>query len=273
MQEKNKSADLTRLRTRILEISHHGGDGNIQSCFSSIEILYALYHGVMNWSPETAKSAEHDYFILSKGQSSLALSAVLEEKGLFVGEELNTFCKFGSRFSMQLDRTKFPEGGIENSAGSLGHGFPMAVGLANVVKIKDGKNRVYALAGDGEMNEGTMWEACAFAGGHKLDTLTLIIDDNDSIGRMLDLSPLETKLEAFGFLVFEVDGHDVGQLKKVLNECKNTVDKPQAVIAHTVRGYGSKTLMSDNSWFHRSPNAKELEMLKKEVEAFEKSDD
>lgn len=264
---------LKQLRFRILEISHFGQDGNLQSCFSSVEILYALYHGVMNWSPETAKSPERDYFILSKGQSSLALSVVLEEKGLFGEDETNTFCKFGSRFSMQLDRTKFPEGGIENSAGSLGHGFPIAVGLANALKIKGGKNRVYVLAGDGEMNEGTMWEACAFAGGHKLDNLTLIIDDNDSIGRMLDLSPLKAKLEAFGFSVFEAEGHDVGKLKIILDESKNTSGKPQAVIAHTVRGYGSKTLMSDNSWFHRAPNDEEFEMLKKEVDDFEESDD
>lgn len=261
------------LRKRILNVAYTGKDANLQSCFSSIEILYALYHGVMNWTPEDAKSPERDYFILSKGQSSLALSAVLEEKGLFEREELNTFCEFGSRFSMQLDRTKFSEGGIENSAGSLGHGFPMAVGLANATRIKGGRNRIYVLAGDGEMNEGTMWEACAFAGGHKLDNLTLIIDDNESIGRMLDLSPLKDKLEAFGFSVSEVDGHDVVKLKNVLSECKNTVGKPQAVIAHTIRGYGSKTLMSDNSWFHRSPDDEELEMLKKEVDDFEKSDD
>ena len=259
---------LKYIRSRLLEVSHLGHDGNLQSCFSSIEILYALYHGVMNWSPETAKSPERDYFILSKGQSSLALSAILEEKGLFGEDELNTFCKFGSRFSMQLDRTKFPEDGIENSAGSLGHGFPMAVGLAKATKIKGGKNRIYVLAGDGEMNEGTMWEACAFAGGHKLDNLTLIIDDNDSIGRMLDLSPLRAKLEAFGFSVSEADGHDIEKLKNVLSECRNVVGKPQAVIAHTMRGYGSKTLMSDNSWFHRSPNDEELEMLKKEVDEF-----
>lgn len=267
------TSETKKVRSRILEISHLGHDGNLQSCFSSIEILYALYYGVMNWSLETAKSSERDYFILSKGQSSLALSAVLEEKGLFDQSEVNTFCKFGSRFSMQLDRTKFPEGGIENSAGSLGHGLPMAVGLANACKIKGTENRIYVLAGDGEMNEGTMWEACAFAGGHKLDNITLIIDDNDSIGRMLDLSPLKDKLAAFGFEVFEADGHDVNALVKALNDCGKVIGKPQAVIAHTVRGYGSKTLMSDNSWFHRSPDDEKLEMLKKEVETFEKSDD
>lgn len=265
---------IKSIRTRILEISHLGHDGNLQSCFSSIEILYALYHGVMDWSVEIAKSPERDYFILSKGQSSLALSTVLEEKGLFCVEELNTFCKFGSRFSMQLDRTKFSEGGIENSAGSLGHGFPMAVGLAYACKIKkNANNHVYVLAGDGEMNEGSMWEACAFAGGHKLENITLIIDDNDSIGKMLDLSSLKEKLSAFGFAVFEADGHNVDDLKSTLGECREISGKPQAVIAHTIRGYGSKTLMSDNSWFHRSPNSDELEMLKKEVETFEKSDD
>ena len=265
--------ETKRIRARILEISRLGGDGNLQSCFSSVDILYALYHGGMNWSVENSQSPERDYFILSKGQSSLALSAVLEEKGLFDREELNSFCKFGSRFSMQLDRTKFPEGGIENSAGSLGHGFPMAVGLAHACRIKCAENRVYVLAGDGEMNEGTMWEACAFAGGHKLDNITLVIDDNDSIGRMLDLSPLKDKLEAFGFAVFEADGHDIDSLKLSLNKCREVAGRPQAVLARTVRGYGSETLMRDNSWFHRSPDEEEMELLKREVESFEKSDD
>ena len=260
--------ELKQLRLRILEVAHLGRDGNLQSCFSSVEILYALYHGVMNWSPETATSPGRDFFVLSKGQSSLALSVLLESLGLFSPEEVNGFCKFGSRFSMQLDRTKFPEGGIENSAGSLGHGFPMAVGLAAACRIKDAGNRVYVLAGDGEMNEGTMWEACAFAGAHKLDNITLIIDDNDSIGRMLDLSPLREKLEVFGFVVFEADGHDVEALTDVLDGCKDVTGRPQAVIAHTVRGYGSETLMGDNSWFHRPPDQEELKRLKKEVDAF-----
>lgn len=260
--------ELKQLRLRILEVSHLGRDGNLQSCFSSVEILYALYHGGMNWNAEESRSPERDYFLLSKGQSSLALAVVLESLGLFRPEEVNEFCKFGSRFSMQLDRTKFPEGGIENSAGSLGHGFPMAVGLAAACRIKGVGNRAYVLAGDGEMNEGTMWEACAFAGAHKLDNITLIIDDNDSIGRMLNISPMRGKLEAFGFVVFEADGHDIRALTDVLNRCRNVTGRPQVVIARTVRGYGSGTLMGDNSWFHRSPDAEELKLLKKEVEAF-----
>ena len=265
---------IKSIRTRLLEAAYLGHDGNLQSCFSSVEIIYVLYNGVMNWGKDIAVSDERDYFILSKGQSSLALSAVLEDKGLFVADEVNTFCRFGSRFSMQLDRTKFPEGGIENSAGSLGHGFPMAVGLAYACKIKKiADNHVYVLAGDGEMNEGSMWEACAFAGGHRLENITLIIDDNDSIGKMLDLSPLRDKLSSFGFSVFEADGHNVDDLKSTFGRCKGISEKPQAVIAHTIRGYGSRTLMSDNSWFHRAPNNEELEMLKKEVETFEKSDD
>lgn len=264
---------LKRLRLRILEVSNLGRDGNLQSCFSSLETLYVLYHRVMNWGVKNSLSPDRDYFLLSKGQASLAWSVVLEDIGLFRAEEVDSFCKFGSRFSMQLDRTKFPEGGIENSAGSLGHGFPMAVGLSYACRIRNTGNRVYALAGDGEMNEGTMWEACAFAGGHKLDNLTLIIDDNDSVGRMLDLSPLKEKLEAFGFETFDADGHDVGHLTDTLNRCKRISRKPQAVIAHTVRGYGSSTLMSDNSWFHRAPDRTELEMLKKEVETFAQGND
>lgn len=265
--------NLKKLRMRLLELSYLGNDGNLQSCFSSVEILYALYYGVMNWSVERSRSLDRDYFILSKGQASLAWAAVLESVGLFSADEVSRFCKFGSRFSMQLDRTKFPEGGIENSAGSLGHGFPMAVGLAYACKIKGTGNRVYTLAGDGEMNEGTMWEACAFAGGHGLENITLIIDDNNSIGRMIDLSPLRDKLEAFRFAVLETDGHDAEGLVKTLEGCKKIAGKPQAVIAHTVRGYGADTLMSDNSWFHKAPDEIELAMLKKEVESFAKGDD
>ncbi len=240
----------------MLRLSHAGGDGNLQSCFSSCEILYALYNGVMSGE---------DHFILSKGQSSLALVAVLEQKGVFSPAETESFCKYGSRFSMQLDRTKFPGGEVENSAGSLGHGFPMAVGLAHALMLKGDPGRVYVLAGDGEMNEGTMWEACAFAGAHKLCNLTLIVDDNNSVGRMLDLSPLGGKLEAFGFAVAEVDGHDIAALAETLS---GRPDKPFAVLAKTVRGYGSPTLSGNNAWFHKAPDAEELESLIGEVESF-----
>lgn len=255
---------LRGLRKDMLRAAHCGKDGNLQSAFSSLEILWALYSDILRVSPQTDWNLPHDRFILSKGQSNLALITVLAWKGFLDREELDTFCKQDSRISMQADRTKF-NGVIENSAGSLGHGFPMAAGMAWASKIRKTDERVYVLAGDGEMNEGTMWEAALFAASEKLDNLTLIIDDNDSIGRMLDMGDMRKKLDAFGFSVQTVDGHNVQQLQQALSA---RTGKPTAILAKTVRGYGSRTLMEDRSWFHRWPNNEELEMLCAEVDAF-----
>lgn len=261
---------ITReLRKRCLEISYKGQDGNLQSCFSSMEILWSLYCGAMNWNKDIAQSENRDKFILSKGQSSLALVVVLEKLGLLQNKEVEEFCKFGAKTSMQLDRTKYVSiGGVENSAGSLGHGFPMAVGMAYAKKIKKETSQIFVLAGDGEMNEGTMWEAAAFAGGHGVDNLTLIVDDNDSIGRMLDFGNLKKKLQAFDFEVLETDGNDLFALEECFKQIKQFRGKPKAVIAHTVRGYGSHTLMDNNEWFHKAPSLDELESLKREVDEF-----
>ncbi len=203
-------------------------------------------------------------FVLSKGQSNLALMAVLAKIGMIDETELFSFAKFDSRISMQADRTKFP-GVLETSAGSLGHGFPMAVGMAWAKKIKKEGGRILCLAGDGEMNEGTMWEALLFAASERLSNLTLIIDNNHSIEEMIDMNGLKEKLDAFGFCCVTVDGHDVNKLKTAL---RYSEDIPVAIIAETKRGWGSRTLMDDRSWFHRFPNDAELEMLLGEVETF-----
>lgn len=258
MTDKCKS-----IRKRMLEISAAGRDGNLQSCFSSVEILWTIYDGILDLTPEKL-ARPHDRFFLSKGQSNLALMTVLAEKGLIPRTELGGFCSFDSRIAMQADKTKF-EGQIENSAGSLGHGFPMAVGAAWAAKIKKTGERVFVLAGDGEMNEGTMWEAALFAASEGLDNLTLVVDDNGSIGRMLSFGDLAAKLEAFGFETETVDGHSENELTAAL---KKTGDRPRAIIAKTVRGYGSKTLTEDRSWFHRYPTESELAELKREVDAF-----
>ena len=251
------------IRKRMLISSHLGCDGNLQSCFSSVEILWALYDRVLNFNPKLI-NLPHDRFVLSKGQSNLALMTVLAYKNFFNKSELDFFCKFDSRIAMQADRTKF-DGVIENSAGSLGHGLPLAVGIAWAAKIKNTNEKVYVLAGDGEMNEGTMWESMIFAASEKLNNLTLIIDDNDSINRMINLKDLDKKIKAFNFDVTIVDGHSIDELVVAL---KKTSNKPRAILAKTSRGYGSKTLMEDRSWFHRFPNKDELDKLCKEVDEF-----
>ncbi len=252
------------LRKLILKLSHKCQDGNLQSAFSCIDIIWTLYDKIMNWNPSIALNADRDYFLISKGQATLALQAVLLKKNFFNNTIFDEIGTFNSRFSNQADVTKF-DGGIENSAGSLGHGLPMAVGVALAQKIKKLPSRVFVICGDGEFNEGTMWESCIFAAGKKLDNLCVIIDDNNSVGAMIDMGDMQKKLESFGFDTYKVDGHNLNELNQILSK-KPKQGSPMAVIASTVRGYGSDTLISKSVWFHKSPNAEELVMLMKEVD-------
>lgn len=259
---------VKELRKECLRISSLGGDGNLQSNFSALDIMWVLYDQVINCNKNNFKNKDRDYFILSKGQATLALYVILAEKRILEKKELESFCKYDSRFGMQADRTKF-NGGVEISTGSLGHGFPMAVGVAMANKIKGSASRVFTLVGDGEFNEGTMWEAALLAGFKKLDNLCIVIDDNNSIGSMLDMGDMEQKLTAFGFDVLQIDGHNHKDIFTALSRVHS--EKPMAVIAHTIRGYGSETIMTDNKWFHRAPNSEELSILLEEVDRFEKA--
>lgn len=250
----------------MLDLCYRCQDGNLQSAFSCIDIIWTLYDKIMNWSVEKARDDNRDFFIISKGQATLALYPVLIQKGMFSKEEIeNQIGKFDSRYCIQTDITKF-SGGIENNAGSLGHGLPFAVGIAMANKIKKLDSRVFVLCGDGEFTEGTMWESCIFAGDKKLNHLCVIIDDNDSVKAMVNMSDMAEKLKAFHFEVKEVDGHNMEALVETLS-CMPE-DKPMAVIAHTVRGYGSKTMMENDIWFHKAPTEEELETLKEEVDLF-----
>lgn len=257
------SKETCDLRKTLLRMSNLGRDGNLQSCFSALEILWVLYDRILRISPETCDHPERDRFVLSKGQATAAMLAVLAKKGFLPEAELESFCRYDSRIAMQADRTKLP--GVENSAGSLGHGLPIAAGMAWAAAIRNSPARVYALAGDGEMNEGTMWEAALFASSEKLSGLTVIIDDNGSAGQMIDMGRLDEKLRAFGFDAVTVDGHDEDALTRAF---RTPHEKPLAVIAKTVRGYGCRTLMDDRSWFHRWPGDGELPGLLKEVDEF-----
>lgn len=260
---------VKRLRAAALTAAYKGNDGNLQSVFSALDIMYVLYNDVLNCTPNNCTDLDRDYFILSKGQATLGLYCVLAQKGFISETELDTFCNIDSRLGMQADCTKF-NGGIEISAGSLGHGFPMAVGVALAAKIQHSPSKIYTLVGDGEFNEGTMWEASLLAGYKKLDNLCVIIDDNDSIGSMLNMGDMCKKLETFGFKSIRINGHDHEQVKSAL--LSEHEGKPLAVIAKTRRGYGSRTMMNDSRWFHRAPNSEELASLLQEVVEFEKSD-
>lgn len=255
------------LRKHALYLSHKCKDGNLQSVFSCLDVVWTLYDKIMNWSPEKAQDDDRDFFIISKGQATLALYPVLIEKGYFKMDEIaHEIGQFNSRYCIQTDLTKF-NGGIENNAGSLGHGLPFATGIANANKIKKSPSEVYVLCGDGEFCEGTMWESCIFASAKKLDNLTVIIDDNDSVGAMVDMGDMKKKLEAFNFDVEVVDGHDMNALETIFKKLRGLKNgKPKAVIAKTVRGFGSKTMIENDIWFHKSPNEEELKILTEEVE-------
>jgi len=246
---------LKQIRKKCISISNIGKDGNLQSTFSSIEILWAIYDKVLK---------SDDSFVLSKGQSNLALMVILAQKEIISVEELNTFCKFDSRISMQVDRTKFFNKEIEVSAGSLGHGLPMSVGMAMANKIQNSNGKIYCLVGDGEFNEGTMWESCILASSKKLDNLCIIVDNNKSIYSMIDVGNLDNKFKSFGFSVKNINGHDLNELQDSMLE---TSELPKIIIANTFRGYGSSTLMNDKSWFHRYPK-NEVEKLLNEVDEF-----
>ncbi|MBO5011672.1 MAG: hypothetical protein J6C49_04370 [Elusimicrobiaceae bacterium] len=257
-----------KLRKDALFLSHKCQDGNLQSVFSCLDIVWVLYDKIMNWSPAKAQDENRDFFIISKGQATLALYPVLIEKGMFKMKEVAAeIGHFDSRYCIQTDLTKFKEGGIENNAGSLGHGLPFAAGIAFANKIKKSPSQVYVLCGDGEFCEGTMWESCLFAASKKLDNLCVIIDDNNSVGAMVNMGDLSTKLAAFGFTVHQVDGHNSKKMEELFLLLKNEHNgKPKAVIAKTIRGFGSKTMAENDVWFHKAPNEEELIKLSQEVE-------
>jgi len=248
---------LKKIRINCLELSHKCEDGNLQSAFSCIDILWVLYDKIIE------NNINKDSLIISKGQAVLALYSVLLERGIFDKGELNSIGSFDSRFSNQSDRTKF-SGEIENSSGSLGHGFPIAVGIAMANKIKKDNSNVYVLVGDGEFMEGTMWESCLIAKEKNLDNLYVIIDDNNSAKEMINLNNLDKKLDSFGFDVIKINGHNVKSIIKGFKKAKRS-KKPKAIIAKTKRGYGSYIMMNNNIWFHKYPNKEELDILTKEI--------
>lgn len=262
------TSSANELRKMVLEMAYYGQNANLQSAFSAIDIIDVLYEKILHISPDRADNPDRDYFVLSKGQATMGLLAKLAIQGFFPVEEIKTTCGVDSRISMQADRTKIP--GVEISAGSLGHGFPIAAGIAWGNKLAGRCNDVYVLAGDGEMNEGTMWEAALFAVSEKLSHLVLIIDDNSSLQVMLHIGDIGKKLKAIGFNVNYVDGHCEEELFRNLHNLNG--EMPHAIIAKTIRGYGAKTLMTDHSWFHRAPTKEELNLLQKEVDNFDKKE-
>lgn len=250
-----------KIRQDILNISHSSGHGHLPSCFSVVEVIYSVY-STMRHQPQNPRWEGRDIFILSKGHAALAHYCVLAHYNYFDLKKVYSFGAYGSDFGCHADRTKVP--GVEVSTGSLGHGIGVAVGVALGKKINRTKERVYVVVGDGEANEGSVWEAVMVAVNEGLDNLTIIYDNNRSQGRGLQIKNPAGVFKSFGCTTVEVDGHDVEALCRALRRESKGV---KAIVANTVKGFGCKTLTADHyQWHRRSPDRAELIKMLEELD-------
>lgn len=253
--------NVNELKRAVVQASFKAGEGHIASAFSILDILWVLYDQVLKINHHHLTDQKRDRFILSKGHGSLGLYAVLAEKEFFSKAELGKFASFAGLLGGHPDRNKVP--GVEASTGSLGHGLPMAVGVALGLKILRLPSRVITLVGDGELNEGTVWESALLAAHHKLSNLTCIIDHNHSTDRALSVGNLVKKLASFGWRAVSINGHDHKAILKALN--LKPASKPTAIIAETIKGYGSKTMEHNPAWHHKAPTEAELNIILSEL--------
>ena len=243
------------LRRLVIKGLDGGGRGHLGSALSLIEILRVLYDDVLSHRPGDPTWASRDRCILSKGHGCLALYAVLAEHGYFPTEALGAFCGPQSFLGGHPERAKVP--GVEASTGALGHGLAIGVGMALGLRMGGRKSRVIVVMGDGEINEGSVWEAALAAAKHRLGQLTVVVDYNklQSYGptsEVLELEPLADKWRSFGFTVCEADGHDVEALRAVLLDPGEEGDQPTVLICHTVKGKGISFAENNPTWHHKS---------------------
>lgn len=239
----------------MLEALYRGGRGHLPSAFSCTEILRVLYDSILKFKPQDPSWPQRDRFILSKGHGCLAQYALLADKGFFPKDDLWSFCAFGSHLGGHPERGRTP--GVECATGSLGHGPSIGVGLALAARLDGRSSRVFVVCGDGETNEGSVWEALLSASKHRLDNLVIIVDYNKkqswgSVDEILPLEPYADKFQAFGCAVKEVDGHDPAALLEAFENLPAATGKPTALIAHTVKGRGLAELEGDLSWHHKA---------------------
>jgi transketolase len=258
-----------RLRRHIITMIGKAGSGHPGGSLSAVEILTALYFKVLRHKPSDPKWLDRDRFILSKGHAAPALYATLAECGYFPIDELLTLRQMDSRLQGHTDRTVTP--GVEMSAGALGQGLSFAIGVALAGRLNSKDYRTYVLLGDGECDEGQVWEGAMAAAHFKVDNLVAIVDNNgqqiDGWNRdVMNLEPFNKKWRAFGWHVIEVDGHSIPRLIQAFDQAKKIKRQPTVVIAHTVKGKGV-SFMENNPDFHgKAPNAEEVKLALKELE-------
>ncbi|MDP4677478.1 MAG: transketolase [Burkholderiaceae bacterium] len=249
------------IRFRTIRNSHLSGTPHLGSCLSCTDILVWLYWNVLRVDPENPSVIERDRFVLSKGHAAPVLFQVLAESGFFSKELLETYGQDGSLFG-EHPPTPSHLPGVEAATGSLGHGLPMALGMAIAARIQGHSYDVYAVLSDGECNEGSVWEAALMAAAQRVSNLTIFIDYNkwQATGRsneVLGLAPLEEKWRAFGWATVEIDGHSFQEMTQALKSLSQE-SRPKAFICNTVKGKGIPFMEDDNNWHYRIPTADEV---------------
>ncbi|KYG89221.1 transketolase [[Bacillus] sp. KCTC 13219] len=269
LQEK-----ATNARKDLLKVVHHAGAGHIGGPLSAIDLLTTLYFNEMNIDPAKPKDPERDRFVLSKGHSAIGLYAVLAERGYFPNEELFTFDSLNSRLQGHPDMKALP--GIEMSTGSLGQGISAAVGMALGAKLQNKNFRTYCMIGDGESQEGQVWEAAFIAPKYQLDNLVIIVDYNKlqqygwtgtDTERAAPNELFEEKWLAFGWHVIRIDGHSYTDILQAFEEAKTTKQKPTVIIADTVKGKGISFMEGNYLWHSKVPSDEELANALNELNA------
>jgi transketolase len=258
----------TQIRLDLINMIYESKSGHIGGSLSATDILTVLYYNVMNVDPNNPKWEERDRFILSKGHSVEAYYSVLADKGYFPKEELKTYCKFGTRL-IGHPNNKIP--GVEMNTGALGHGLSIAVGMALGAKMDNKSFRVFTLMGDGELAEGSNWEAAMAASHYKLNNLIGIVDRNrlqisGSTEEVMSLEPLEDKWKSFGWDVLTTDGNDIERLLDTFNVAiASTNDKPKLILAYTTKGKGISFIENKANWHHRVPTEEEYKAAVSEL--------
>jgi transketolase len=258
------------MRRRLLQMIARANFGHPGGDLSATDIVATLYFDILRVDPARPLAPERDRFVMSKGHCTGALYTALAGAGFFPEAELNTYLEPESRLNGHPNRQYLP--GVETNTGPLGHGFPVAAGIAIAGQIDGSDYRVYALTGDGELQEGSMWEAAMFAGHRKLGNLTAIVDRNGlqqgaRTEETNSLEPLADKWEAFGWAVAEVDGHDHAALLDVLDAAREPRERPLCIIAHTTKGKGISFMSDQAGWHHGAPSPEQLAQAMAELES------
>ena len=266
VQELKKLATI--FRKDIIEMTGAAGSGHPTSSLSTVEILTTLYFNVLRHDPKRPDWPDRDRFILSKGHAAPALYVFLARSGYFPVVQLKSLRKLDSPLQGHPERHRVA--GVEASTGSLGQGISIGIGMALAGRL-DGKDyRVYVMTGDGECDEGQVWEAALYAGNHALDKLTVIVDHNQAqqdgwVKDVMDLSPLTDKWKAFKWHAIEIDGHDLDQVSKAFDEAKSTKGKPTAIVARTVKGKGVSFMENRPELHGIPPTPEQVEQALKEL--------